>query len=80
MKCNSETSMEPHLQETVQEMLDNLNLHTRTWQSKQLCIAGLNGIATAIHALTGEIWACEHLPGGYVFINGDKTECICTGL
>lgn len=80
MKCNTETSMEPRLQEAIQEKLDALNLHSQTRQTKQICIASLNGIATAIHALTGEKWTCEHWPDGYVFVNETETECICTEL
>ena len=80
MKYNTETSMEPHLQEAVQEILNNLNHHARSWQTRQLCMASLNGIATALHALTGEIWTCERWPDGYVFVNEAKTECICTEL
>ena len=80
MKYNDETSMEPHLQQAIQERLTSLNLYARTWQTKQLCIAGLNGIATALHALTGEIWTCEKWPDGYVFVNESQTECISAEL
>jgi len=80
MKFNTETGMEPHLQEAVQEILDNLNHHVRSWQTRQLCIASLNGIATALHALTGETWTCERWPDGYVFVNEARTECINTEL
>ena len=80
MKFNTETSMVPHLQEAIQEKLAFLNLHARSWQTKRLCLASLNGIATALHALTGEIWTCERWPNGYVFVNEAKTECINTEL
>ena len=80
MKYNNETSMEPHLQEAIQERLTNLNLHARTWQSKQLCMTSLNGITAALHALTGENWTCEKRTDGYVFVNESQTECISAEL
>lgn len=79
MKLNHETSMEPHLQESIQEILTTLN-QACTCQTKQTCRAALKGIATAIHAFTGETWTCELWSSGYVFINEDETECICTEL
>ena len=80
MKFNDETGMEPFLQEEIQERLTDLNLHARTSQTRQVCLAGLNGIATALHALTGEVWSCERWPSGYVFVNESQTECISSEL
>ena len=77
MKYNSDTGMEPHLQEAVQDLLHGLNLRLRGNSStRQLYIAQLNGIATALHALTGEIWSVRIENVEAVFINEDETECI----
>ena len=76
MKINENTSMDPRLMEEIQETLYTINHLLRTWQSKQLSRARLNGIATALHALTGEIWSVEVRDGETVFINEDETECI----
>ena len=76
MKCNEETSMEPRLMEEVQETLYTINHQYRSWQNKQLARARLNGIATALHALSDEIWSVEVQDGEAVFINEDETECI----
>ncbi len=77
MKYNSDTGMEPHLQEAVQELLHSLNLRLRGNSStRQLYIAQLNGIATALHALNGEIWSVRIENDEAVFINEDETECI----
>ena len=76
MKFNDETSMEPRLMEEIQETLFTINHRLRSWQNKQLATARLNGIATALHALTDEIWSVEVREGETVFINEDETECI----
>ena len=76
MKFNDETSMDPRLMEEIQETLYTINHRLRSWQNKQLARARLNGIATALHALTDEIWSVEERDGETVFINEDETECI----
>ena len=76
MKYNDETSMEPRLQEAIREELDTLNQRARTWQTRQICLATLNGIATALHALTGETWSVVRNTEGFIFINDEETECI----
>ena len=76
MKFNEETSMEPRLMEEVQETLYTINHQYRSWQNKQLARARLNGIATALYALSDEIWSIEVRDGETVFINEDGTECI----
>ena len=77
MKYNNDTGMEPKLQNAVQELLHRLNLNLRGNSSaRQLYIAQLNGIATALHALTDEIWCVRIENGKAVFINEDETECI----
>ena len=76
MKFNEETSIDPRLMEEVQETLYTINHRLRSWQNKQLARARLNGIATALHALTDEIWSAEERDGETVFINEDETECI----
>ena len=80
VKFNNETGMDPHLQEAIQEKLAFLNHNARSWQTKQVCLASLNGIATALHALMGEVWTCECWPEGYVFVNEMESECIRTEL
>ena len=76
MRYNDEISMEPHLEEAIREELDTLNQCARTWQTRQICLATLNGIATALHALTGETWSVVRNPEGFIFINDEETECI----
>ena len=77
MKYNNDTGMEPHLREAVQELLHSLNLRLRGNSStRQLYIAQLNGIATALHALNDEIWSIRIENGEAVFISEDETECI----
>ena len=76
MKYNDETSMEPRLQEAIREELDTLNRRARTWQTRQICLATLKGIATALHALTGETWSVVRNPDGFIFINEEETECV----
>lgn len=80
MKYNNETSMEPHLQEEIQECLRQAIAYWGRGKSNPIAMARLGGIATAIHALTGEIWNCEYGAEGYIFINEDRTECICVEL
>ena len=72
MKYNDETSMEPHLEEAIREELDTLNRRARTWQTRQICLATLKGIATALHALTGETWSVVRNPEGFIFINDEE--------
>ena len=76
MKFNDETSIEPRLMEEIQETLYTINHRLRSWQNKQLARARLNGIATALYALSDEIWSIEVRDGETVFINEDGTECI----
>ena len=76
MRYNDEISMEPHLEEAIREELDTLNRRARTWQTRQICLATLNGIATALHALIGETWSVVRNPEGFIFINDEETECI----
>ena len=76
MKFNEETSIDPRLMEEIQETLYTINHRLRSWQNKQLARARLNGIATALYALSDEIWSIEVRDGETVFINEDETECI----
>ena len=76
MKFNEETSIDPRLMEEIQETLYTINHRLRSWQKKQLDRARLNGIATALYALSDEIWSIEVRDGETVFINEDETECI----
>ena len=77
MKFNNDTGMEPKLQNVVQELLHSLNLRLRgNSPSRQMYVAQLNGIATALHALNGEIWSVRIENSEAVFINEDETECI----
>lgn len=76
MKFNEETSMDLRLMEEVQETLYTINHQYGSWQNKQLARAKLNGIATALHALSDEIWSVEIRDGETVFINEGETECI----
>ena len=80
MKYNAEAGLNPQLQEAIQEKLDCLNLYAHSRETKLLCQANLNGISTALHALTGELWKCERGPEGFIFINELRTECISTEL
>ena len=77
MKYNSDTGMEPHLQEAVQELLHSLNLRLRGNSStRQLYIAQLSGIATALHALKGECWTIRIKGCEATFVNEEADECI----
>ena len=76
MRFNDETSLDPRLIEEIQETLFTINHPLRSGQSKQLATARLNGIATALHALTNEIWSVDVWDGETIFINEDETECI----
>ena len=80
MKYNDETSMEPHLMMEIQECLTGLTTNWGRGRSNPAAMAKLSGIATALHALTGEVWTCEYWPDGYVFVNESQTECISTEL
>ena len=77
MKYNSDTGMEPHLQEAVQELLHSLNLRLRGNSStRQLYIAQLNGIATALHALKDECCTIRIKGCEATFVNEETDECI----
>ena len=77
MKYNSDTGMEPHLQEAVQDLLHHLNLNLRGNPSvRHTYIAKLNGIATALHALTGECWTIRIKECEATFVNEEGDECI----
>ena len=75
VKYNDETQMEPMLQNAVQELLHRLNLQGNS-STRHLFIAQLNGITTALHAITGVVWSVKVVNGKAVFINEDETECI----
>ena len=77
MKFNDETSMEPRLQEEIQELLSTITVNFRTQVYDANPMARLGGICTAIHAFTGEIWQpCLDARLRYVLMNENKTECI----
>ena len=63
MKLNHDTSLEPHFYEAVQELVDEMN-HA-TFSARKLYQARLNGMFSALHALTGQIWtiAVERIDG-----------------
>lgn len=80
MKYNEEANMEPHLLAEIQECLSRLTAYWGGGKNNPVAMAKLSGIATALHALTGEIWTCEYGPKGYVFMNETQTECISVRL
>ena len=58
MKINENTSMDPRVYEVVQELIDDL----ATGSGDISRVRGkLDGVLTALHALTGEIWTRESL-------------------
>ena len=77
MKYNDETSMNPHLQQEIQECLTQANESFAKGKANPVAMARLSGICTALHALADEIWdvSCQ-IGEGYVLLNEDKTECI----
>lgn len=57
MKINQNTSLEPHLYEAIQEAIDDI--HHSTGHAQSIYMARLDGMLTANHALTREIWTIE---------------------
>ena len=75
MTFNEETSMEPRIYEIVQHLVDMM---AEDRASKMVAGAKLDGVLTAIHALTGEIWTRESIDKvGITYVaNEDDTERI----
>lgn len=73
---NENTSLEPHLYEAIQEVIDDI--HHSTGYAQSIYRARLDGMLTANHALTGEIWTIErqtHADKDFIYIrNEDDTE------
>lgn len=77
MKYNEATSMEPHLLEEIRTLLDIAAANFRAMVNDPIPMARLDGICTAIHAYTGEIWSVKpDTQMRYVLVNEDETECI----
>ncbi len=77
MKYNSETSMEPHLQEEIQMLLGIITANFRAGIDNTNPVSRLGGICTAIHAFIDEIWTLKlDTLMRYVLVNEDETECI----
>ena len=57
MKLNRNTSLEPHFYEAAQELVDCIFHSTDSARAQYR--ARLDGMLTALHALTGEIWTIE---------------------
>lgn len=75
MKLNQNTSLEPHFYEEVQELIDDI-YHSKD-PIRTIYRARLNGMLTALHALTGEIWtiAAERYSDKYiVFIRNEADD------
>lgn len=75
MKFNEDTSMDPRVYEVVQELVDYLAQGCGDIQGMR---GKLDGVLTAVHALTGEIWtreSIEEMRMTYV-ANEDDTERI----
>ena len=79
MKYNDETSLDIHLVAEIQDCLHDMIRGNRT-TGGALARARLSGIATALHALTGETWSYQIWPDGWVFVNENETECISVEL
>ena len=69
MKLNSNTSLEPHFYEAAQELVDDS--HHSTGSTRTIYRSRLDGMLTALHALTGDIWTMEAL-----LVNGRDVICI----
>ena len=54
MKLNEKTSLEPRFYEAAQELVDDIH-HSKD-PVRTIYRARLDGMLTALHALTGEIW------------------------
>lgn len=80
MKFNEETSMEPRIYEVVQKLVDKL---AEDRDAKRVLNAKLDGVLTAIHALTGETWTrecIERVDIAYVANEDDTERIIPTAL
>ncbi len=75
MKINENTSMDPRVYEVVQELIDDLAQNCGDVQGTR---GKLDGVLTALYALTGEIWTRERLDGlrFYYVANENDTERI----
>ena len=75
MKFNEDTSMDPRVYEVVQELVDYLAQDCGDVQGMR---GKLDGVLTAVHALTGEIWTRERLEEmRMIYVaNEDDTERI----
>lgn len=74
MKLNQNTSLEPHFYEAAQELVDDI--YHSTGQIRTIYRARLDGMLTALHALTGEIWtiAAEPYPVKHVVFIRNETD------
>ena len=75
MKLNQNTSLEPHFFEAVQELVDDI-YHSKD-PVRTIYRARLDGMLTALHALTGEFWtiAAEPINGmGIVYIRNEADD------
>lgn len=75
MKFNEDTSMDPRVYDVVQELVDYLAQDCGDVQGMR---GKLDGVLTAVHALTGEIWTRERLEEMRIIYvaNEDDTERI----
>ena len=75
MKLNEKTSLEPRFYEAVQELVDDIH-HSKD-PVRTIYRARLDGMLTALHALTGEIWtiAVQRIAGmSIVYIRNEADD------
>ena len=80
MKYNEETSMEPRIYEVIQDLVDMRAEHR---DPHKVALSQLDGVLTAMHALTGELWTREYIPKVniiYVANENDTERIIPTAL
>ena len=80
MKFNEETSMEPRIYEVVQHLVDMI---AEDRDSRCMARVKLDGVLTAIHALTDEVWTRERIDKldiTYVANEDDTERIIPTAL
>lgn len=75
MKLNEKTSLEPHFYEAAQELVDAIH-HSKD-PVRTIYRARLDGMLTALHALTREIWtiAVQRIAGmSIVYIRNEADD------
>ena len=77
MKGNTETSMEPRLQQEIQMLLSLITASYGKSMDASHAASKLSGICTAIHVFTGEVWIPRwNDKKQYILVLENGSECI----